>query len=235
MKLFNKQRFTSMKTKQFQKYLVYALGEILLVVIGILIAVGINNFNQQKQIDSANENLKKQVIVQLKHDINAIEIFQKELDTLEHGYRKVLERSYDKSKIRSGSVVANLLLQVNTMTLDNRVVNLIDNANLNTSKNAQKLINLSSAYKLYHEDIEDIEDIILKAMDANLKAIEKTQDWYVEFITDFVCKNECIDFLLNNKDHKARMASLRFLYVNGYGHIVESLKDDLQKYLQDLE
>ena len=36
-----------------KKYLKYAFGEIVLVVIGILIAVGINNWNQRKQLHSA--------------------------------------------------------------------------------------------------------------------------------------------------------------------------------------
>lgn len=34
--------------RKFQKYLLYAIGEIILVVIGILIALGINNYNEEK-------------------------------------------------------------------------------------------------------------------------------------------------------------------------------------------
>jgi len=34
---------------KFSKYLIYAIGEIVLVVIGILIALGINNWNQGRQ------------------------------------------------------------------------------------------------------------------------------------------------------------------------------------------
>ena len=33
----------------FRKYLLYAIGEILLVVIGILIALQINNWNEEKK------------------------------------------------------------------------------------------------------------------------------------------------------------------------------------------
>ena len=34
---------------KFSKYLIYAIGEIILVVIGILIALQINNLNQEKK------------------------------------------------------------------------------------------------------------------------------------------------------------------------------------------
>ena len=38
-----------MKKNKFTTYLLYAIGEIVLVVIGILIAVSINNWNQDIQ------------------------------------------------------------------------------------------------------------------------------------------------------------------------------------------
>ena len=42
-------RFKSIKTKRLQNYLVYAIGEIILVVVGILFAVAINNRNEAKK------------------------------------------------------------------------------------------------------------------------------------------------------------------------------------------
>ena len=48
-----------------QKYLIYAIGEILLVVIGILIALQINNWNTNKN----NEALKKAYIKLIKEDL----------------------------------------------------------------------------------------------------------------------------------------------------------------------
>ena len=38
---------------KFTKYLIYAFGEIVLVVIGILIALQVNNWNEQKQIQQS--------------------------------------------------------------------------------------------------------------------------------------------------------------------------------------
>ncbi len=48
MKLFRKFRMQQIKSQQIIRYLLYALGEIILVVIGILIALQINDWNQTR-------------------------------------------------------------------------------------------------------------------------------------------------------------------------------------------
>ena len=49
IKFFNKIRYDLMEKNKTGKYLKYAVGEIILVVIGILIALSVNNWNQEKK------------------------------------------------------------------------------------------------------------------------------------------------------------------------------------------
>ena len=49
IKFFRKIRQNLLTENKFSKYLLYAVGEIILVVIGILIALAINNWNNEKQ------------------------------------------------------------------------------------------------------------------------------------------------------------------------------------------
>ena len=49
MKIFRKQRFQLAAGNKLAKYLRYAIGEILLVVIGILIALQVNNWNERQK------------------------------------------------------------------------------------------------------------------------------------------------------------------------------------------
>ena len=46
IKFFRKIRQKMLSENKFSKYLLYAIGEIILVVIGILIALSINNLNE---------------------------------------------------------------------------------------------------------------------------------------------------------------------------------------------
>ena len=49
IKFFRKIRYDLMRKGQTSKYLKYAIGEILLVVVGILIALQINNANELRK------------------------------------------------------------------------------------------------------------------------------------------------------------------------------------------
>ena len=49
IKFFRKIRQRLLTENKFSKYLLYAIGEIILVVIGILIALQVNNYNEAKK------------------------------------------------------------------------------------------------------------------------------------------------------------------------------------------
>ncbi|MBO3115440.1 hypothetical protein J4050_01695 [Winogradskyella sp. DF17] len=49
IKFFRKIRYTLLNENKTGKYIKYAIGEIILVVIGILIALQINNWNQSRK------------------------------------------------------------------------------------------------------------------------------------------------------------------------------------------
>jgi len=58
--------------KKFSNYLVYAIGEIILVVIGILIALSINNWNEQRKENDLIENFLSRVKLDLNNDKNEL-------------------------------------------------------------------------------------------------------------------------------------------------------------------
>ncbi len=52
----------------FGKYLIYAIGEIVLVVIGILIALQVNNWNINRQLKNDNKLFLEKMITDLKQN-----------------------------------------------------------------------------------------------------------------------------------------------------------------------
>jgi hypothetical protein len=65
IKLFGKIRQKMLTENKFNKYLFYAIGEIILVVIGILIALQLNNWNQ----DRKNNEESKTLLLHLQEDV----------------------------------------------------------------------------------------------------------------------------------------------------------------------
>ena len=71
IKLFRKIRQKSLSENKFSNYLIYAIGEIILVVIGILIALWINNENQERIYEKKAEVILKEIQRDLKKDIES--------------------------------------------------------------------------------------------------------------------------------------------------------------------
>ena len=73
IKFFRKIRQRLLSENRFRKYLVYAIGEIVLVVIGILIALQINNNNEAKNNEARFVKILKEIRLDLENDITSSE------------------------------------------------------------------------------------------------------------------------------------------------------------------
>lgn len=69
IKIFRKLRHKLLVQNKFTRYLLYAIGEIILVVIGILLALEINNRNELKKNENATELVLKEIQNNLLEDI----------------------------------------------------------------------------------------------------------------------------------------------------------------------
>lgn len=87
IKFFRKIRYDLMEKNKTGKYLKYAIGEIILVVIGILIALSINNWNQERIVTKENQvilqNLNKEFSENLIQLDSSISNFDNVIDGLD--------------------------------------------------------------------------------------------------------------------------------------------------------
>jgi hypothetical protein len=68
IKFFRKIRYDLMGKNKTEKYLKYAIGEIVLVVIGILVALSINNWNENRKSDIELNNYLELMTEELQQD-----------------------------------------------------------------------------------------------------------------------------------------------------------------------
>ena len=75
IKFFRKIRQRLLSENKFSKYFIYAIGEIILVVIGILLALQLNNLKEQKNILKQERNALELIQDNLKKEINDLDRF----------------------------------------------------------------------------------------------------------------------------------------------------------------
>ncbi|MGB0347146.1 MAG: hypothetical protein ACPGGA_06655 [Balneolaceae bacterium] len=73
LRFFRLLRKKLLEEGHIRKYIWYALGEILLVMIGILLALQVNNWNQERQMKADEKMLLKNVLLALETDSTAFE------------------------------------------------------------------------------------------------------------------------------------------------------------------
>ncbi|NVK85005.1 MAG: hypothetical protein HWE21_11835 [Cytophagia bacterium] len=71
----------NLRRSSSSKYLKYAIGEIVLVVIGILIALSINNWNEQRKAKDFQDKMLKEIYRALENDINTFESYEQLIKT----------------------------------------------------------------------------------------------------------------------------------------------------------
>lgn len=69
IKFFRKIRQKMIKENRVSKYLLYAIGEIVLVVIGILIAIQINDWNENRKVSDANTVHLQKMVAEMDENI----------------------------------------------------------------------------------------------------------------------------------------------------------------------
>ena len=73
---------------KFSKYLLYAIGEIVLVVIGILIALQINNWNELQKLNEKEISVAKELYIELNENLASV---KKQLELWENRDKKISE------------------------------------------------------------------------------------------------------------------------------------------------
>jgi hypothetical protein len=108
IKFFRKIRQEMLTENKFSRYVLYAIGEILLVIIGILIALSINNWNENNKLEELKQVYYQQLIKDLNKDkeyINGkIDLYNSRIAD----YEKYLD-SFKKPGLSTKEVLRNQL------------------------------------------------------------------------------------------------------------------------------
>lgn len=108
IKFFRQIRYNLMSENKTGKYLKYAIGEIVLVVIGILIALSINNWNEKSKQQIKLQQIYHEILADLKRERDYANFIINKFEGQRKAYTDYLE-SFSSTKITRKSMYRKLL------------------------------------------------------------------------------------------------------------------------------
>lgn len=114
MKLFRQIRQRLLTKNKFTTYILYGVGEIILVVIGILIALQLNIYNENRNNKKVEINYLKGIVNELDQDIYELSELMFKDTTLFDSYTIILQAFTDKNINVYSSSFLNAIRQANT-------------------------------------------------------------------------------------------------------------------------
>ena len=163
IKFFRKIRRNLLNEGKTTRYFKYAIGEILLVVIGILIALQINNWNENNKRDVIRQSYYKQLLEDLDKDKIYIENRIIQFDSLIANYNTYLE-TYKEPNLS----IEQVFININKLGLKS-VIMLFNTSTLESLQSTGdiKLIPPTIRNKLI--DLKRGQDLMLKSAEGNDK------------------------------------------------------------------
>ena len=126
IKFFRQIRFNLKEKNKTGKYLKYAIGEIVLVVIGILIALSINNWNENRKLKAEENELLTNLSLSFERKLNELEFKNIGRTKDINGINKLLETIATKNKTISDDEMFVLMQGLFTWYAVNEEFSIID-------------------------------------------------------------------------------------------------------------
>ncbi|MBZ0328301.1 MAG: hypothetical protein K8F54_11890 [Altibacter sp.] len=147
IKFFRIIRQNLVTENKFSKYLIYAIGEIILVVIGILIAISINNWNIDRLEKKEVANFLEQIETELNWDIIHFNQTLSNIQRYTYYLDKVSDRKYDEidlsqlpNSLAMNSSSKNFGLSYTKM-LESGIIKHIENSQISKKLQTYYLVN----------------------------------------------------------------------------------------------
>lgn len=148
MRFFSKIRYKNLTQNKAVKYLGYALGEIVLVVIGILIALEINNWDRQISTEAEIEKLFNLVEIELVENLSNFDDFNSYYDQKDSLISLVLSDHVDRDDYNENAELRGLIINSREFWIkDDAYKQLIERRRDIPEKYSLNVTNLINAYE----------------------------------------------------------------------------------------
>lgn len=234
-----RERNELLKNKAMNGYFKYALGEIILVVIGILIAMYIRSEYESHQIEKKIESSAIQVIEDLRQDTAMINLMLERYAPRENDFILMLSDSLTRVQYDSCNACPYLVSSINPFNPSQEGYAVIKTFNPKFESRIDSL--LHETIRFYGNAIPGLDlivNLIKEDVSDNLNDWKNNKDWYHKWVNGEL-NEEMDNYFYGSDDYKNKVANYYLLvyrnYLPGlerYSEMATELADEWEKELE---
>ena len=219
------------------RYLIYAIGEIALVVIGILIALNVNNYNESQKLDTKITEALKVIHRNLSDNIiesNSIISNYKYHDSLIHEIM-TSKFSTDDYRGNKGRWIANVGLDLYPFVLETNGYELLMSNSDRIPERYQQLI--QSLKNIYTENSNLLNKTEQSGADYLLEYwsyLGKEMKWFSEYRYNWELSEESINYFTNDPHYKNHLTMYYMLLIQNHYYSIYSFRLNAEDSYQEL-
>ena len=217
IKFFRHIRKSLINDNNMSKYFKYAIGEILLVVIGILIALQINNWNERKQNTLKVDNLLQKILKDIELDLSDIADLTRFYATKDSLANLVLNDKLTKEDYQEPEKMELHFLARNYSEINLRINsynNLMRYQDIIPKKYDALLEQLYLQYSDQFNFVMQVESRYRDDMDKYKDYLFENYEW--NFTQDYLTNTDRINFYLNNVRYKGMVREYQSSAIHNY-------------------
>ncbi|MEL4456485.1 DUF6090 family protein [Lutimonas vermicola] len=208
------------------RYFKYAIGEIVLVVIGILIALQINNWNESRK---QKQNLKvvyNIIINDLEKDYIEIDSILFNLKKREGVLDKVISKTLTKEYLLTHPAATNMMTGYPDFSIQTRGYELLKNIILTENNLTNDLDSeISNFYKTNLLEIKLDQDFLSEELKENYTHWKSTYSWWPDYVDDVITE-DFVDYAISSQDFRNRVATFRMTLFRLYAPKLKEFQNE---------
>lgn len=216
-------------------FVIYAIREVLLVVIGILIAVSINNWNEKRKQDIELDNILLTIKDDLSSDVTKIDEILAHYERLDTIFKNVLADNYSIEDYEATPQISFLLLGYPELSLNKRGFLLLEKFNGHLAESREDVV--QEVVEFYNKQLLEVAvDDELRADDFkdNFSYWKNNTSWWGDYV-QFRVTEDFISYAVFDPDYKTRVATAQFFAYIVYLPEIEKFKEMGQEIITEIE
>lgn len=233
LRFFRKLREDNLGEKTMKKYILYGFGEIVLVVVGILLALQIDNWNEDKKQEAVLKNILAVIADDMKKDSLQIDLIVDFYDGRKELYDQVINGELSKADLKSCRDCGSLLTVVRSMAINDRgYKQLLDFKSSVTTHDDSLLSLIDQVYSVFIKNIGLFDKQKNDDIFGILNEWRAEHAWFSDLMSGKKPDDSYFDYVANSSDYKNKIVWHSLLVYGNYVPILKQYDANLRILLK---